>query len=309
MQIFVKCLRSTETLGIAEADVHILSGIVSDIGTRAEDSFVHNTVLIYTSTDQKAPLFVVPFVLYIGTCNVHHLIQGSRRVFVNQLLQTVARCTGIFVQSSITVLLHVRSLVMKVVVVELNASGQIGRHEQTFVKVINILGTQHSGEVCRHAIGTVITVTHNVLGRSIGAERMLLISGECREFKSSRIDGMSELLHQSGFTGSVQVCILGNMGRQAKTAAATTEFLHVVVFQAQLGIGACPVISIQAYRLISQFRQLGKAVSIGVPCRTMPVLPVDISSHLIVGRNQGKIQRRIVIERAGTVEVGNGMRK
>ena len=41
----------------------------------------------------------------------------------------------------------------------------------------------------------------------------------------------------------------------------------------------------------------------------MPALAVHISPHLTVRRNQGKIQGRVVVERAGTVEIGNGMRE
>ena len=39
-----------------------------------------------------------------------------------------------------------------------NASGQIGRHKQTLVKMINILGTQHTGKVRSHSISAVITI-------------------------------------------------------------------------------------------------------------------------------------------------------
>ena len=74
--------------------------------------------------------------------------------------------------------------------IELNASGQIGRHKQTLVKMINILGTQHTGKVRSHSISAVITIAHDVLSRSIGTERMFLVFGESRELEPTRVDGM-----------------------------------------------------------------------------------------------------------------------
>ena len=72
---------------------------------------------------------------------------------------------------------------------------------------------------------------------------------------------------------------------------------------------ACPVVSIQTDSLVLQFRQFGETVSIGIPGRTVPILSIHISPHLIVRRDKGEVQGRIVIERTGTVEIGNGMRE
>ena len=99
------------------------------------------------------------------------------------------------------------------------------------------------------------------------------------------------------------------MGRQAETTSTTAEFLQMMVFKAQLGIGACTVVSIQTDSLVLQFRQFGETVSVGIPGRTVPILSIHISPHLIVRRDKGEVQGRIIIERTGTVEIGNGMRE
>ena len=309
MQILIECLRSAKALGIAETDIHILGRIITDIGTGAENSLVHDTVFIHAPTDEETPLLVFPLILYVGACYVHHLVQWGGGIFLNQLLQAVARCGRVFGQGSIAVLLRIRRLVVQLVMIELNASGQVGRHEQALVKMINILDTQHTGKVRSHPISAVITIAHDVLSRSIGAERMFLVLRESCELEPTRIDRVLQLFHKSGCSGTIQVGILGYMGRQAETTSTTAEFLQMMVFKAQLGIGACTVVSIQTDSLVLQFRQFGETVSVGVPCRTMPALAVHISPHLTVRRNQGKIQGRVVVERAGTVEIGNGMRE
>ena len=254
MQIFIKRLWSTESLSITETDIHILGRIITDIGTGAENSLVHDAVFIHAPTNQETPLFVLPLILGIGACYIHHLVQRGGDIFLNQLLQAVTRCRRIFGQSSITILLYVRCLVMQIVVIELNASGQIGRHKQTLVKMINILGTQHTGKVRSHSISAVITIAHDVLSRSIGTERMFLVFGESRELEPTRVDGMFQLFHQSGRPGTVQSGILGYMRGKAEATSTTAEFLHMMVFKAQLGIGTCPVVSIQTDSLVLQLR-------------------------------------------------------
>ena len=153
-------------------------------------------------------------------------------MFLNQLLQAVARCGRVFGQGSIAVLLRIRRLVVQLVMIELNTSGQVGRHEQALVKMINILGTQHTGKVRSHPISAVITIAHDMLSRSIGAERMFLVLRESCELEPTRIDRVLQLLHKSGCSGTIQVGILGYMGRQAETTSATAEFFHMMVFKA-----------------------------------------------------------------------------
>ena len=71
-----------------------------------------------------------------------------------------------------------------------------------------------------------------MLSRSIGAERMFLVLRESCELEPTRIDRVLQLLHKSGCSGTIQVGILGYMGRQAETTSTTAEFLHMMVFKA-----------------------------------------------------------------------------
>ena len=119
--------------------------------------------------------------------------------------------------------------------------------------MIDILSAQYAGEIGGMPIGTVITVAHDMLGRGVCIERMLLILGEGTELQAARIDGMFDLLHQSGFAGTIQIGIFGNVRRQIKAVTATTELFHVMIFQIQLRIGAQPIISVHAYCLVLQF--------------------------------------------------------
>ena len=61
--------------------------------------------------------------------------------------------------------------------------------------MIDILSTQYAGEIGGMPIGTVITVAHDMLGRSVCIERMLLILRDGSELLAARIDGLLILLH------------------------------------------------------------------------------------------------------------------
>ena len=232
VQVFVEGLRGTESLGIAEADIDVLRRIVADIGTGTEDSFVHNTVLIHTTAQQEAPPLVLPLVLRVGAGYVHHLIEGDGGVLVYQLLQTVARGSGVFCQGGVAILLRVGGLVVQVVVIELNAAGQVGRHEEAVVEVIDVLRAQHAGEVGGLPVGAVIALALDVLGGSVEAISMLLIGGEAGELDAAGVDGVFYLLHQSGFAGAVEVGIFGNVGRQIHAVTTPAELFHMMIFQA-----------------------------------------------------------------------------
>ena len=186
---------------------------------------------------------------------------------------------------------------------------QVGRHEEELIKMIDILSTQYAGKVCGMSIGTVITVAHDMLGRGISIERMFLILGKGTEFQSTRIDGMFNLFHQSGLTGTIQIGIFGNVRRQIKAITATTKLFHVMIFQIQLGIGTQSIISVYTYCLVLQLGQFGKAVPIGIPCRTVAVLPIDVGSHFVIRRYKGKIERGIIVKRTGAIKIGDGVGK
>ncbi len=97
--------------------------------------------------------------------------------------------------------------------------------------MINILGTQHTGKVRSHSISAVITIAHNMLSRSIGAERMFLVFGESCELEPTRIDNVSALPQVRVLRYRSRSGILGYMGGKAETTSTTAEFLHMMVFE------------------------------------------------------------------------------
>lgn len=83
----------------------------------------------------------------------------------------------------------------------------------------------------------------------------------------------------------------------------------MMVFNIQFGVGTGLIEAVETNRLIFQLWKLGKAVSIRIPGRTIAVLPIDISSHLIVRRYPREVEGRIVIIRSRSVQIRNRMSK
>lgn len=75
MQVFVECLRSTESASIGESQVHILCRIKAQIGTRREDDVIHQVVLVQSATQKETPLLVLPLVLEEETSDAHILLE------------------------------------------------------------------------------------------------------------------------------------------------------------------------------------------------------------------------------------------
>ena len=56
VHVFVESLRRAESAGVCEAQVHVLRGVVAQVGTRTEDDVVYEIVLVEASSQQEAPL-------------------------------------------------------------------------------------------------------------------------------------------------------------------------------------------------------------------------------------------------------------
>ena len=74
------------------------------------------------------------------------------------------------------------------------------------------------------------TIGLNAYYRTSAYSKLSLEYHHMEEFR--RIDRVLQLLHKSGCSGTIQVGILGYMGRQAETTSTTAEFLHMMVFKA-----------------------------------------------------------------------------
>ena len=75
MQVFIECLRSTESASIGESQVDVLGRVETQIGTRREDDVIHQVVLVQSATQKETPLLVLPLVLEEEATDVHILLE------------------------------------------------------------------------------------------------------------------------------------------------------------------------------------------------------------------------------------------
>ena len=60
VKVFVKYLRSTESLGVGEAEVHVLSWVVTQRSTGAKDRLTYSRVFVKASSQKDAKHIVFP---------------------------------------------------------------------------------------------------------------------------------------------------------------------------------------------------------------------------------------------------------
>ena len=91
-------------------------------------------------------------------------------------------------------------LILQIIVVIFSTTGKFGRHKQAFIPFIRILSATYKSHIRRAAIsiriliGTVITASLRMLGRSIYIQTMLIIFREEIELQPAPIDIMLRLL-------------------------------------------------------------------------------------------------------------------
>ena len=88
MEVFIKCLWRTETAGISDAQIHILCGIETEVGTWTEYDMVYKVVLVKSATQEETPLLVLPFILEEHTADADILLEVAV-VTEYDILQTV----------------------------------------------------------------------------------------------------------------------------------------------------------------------------------------------------------------------------
>ena len=126
MQVFIECLRRTETAAVAQTQVDVFRRIIAQVGTRTENHVFHQIVLVDTCANQETPLLVFPFILEETAIILHNLVRSQ---------------------------LQAKRTVVKIVIVEFRSNHQIGRHEQQFVERIGIVSARRYYEVGRRSIG------------------------------------------------------------------------------------------------------------------------------------------------------------
>lgn len=65
MQVFVKCLRRTESFGINGAETQVTERTLADIDPRGENRSPDEVVFVNADTTKKPPMFIFPFILEI----------------------------------------------------------------------------------------------------------------------------------------------------------------------------------------------------------------------------------------------------
>ena len=118
VQVLVEGLRSTEAARIDCTECKVAERTVADIHTRREDRPADEIVLVHTHSGKQAPMLVLPFVLQIGSEDVHRLI-----------------CLVVIAQGD----------VVQSVVIVLKSHGKLGRHKKQSVEFVGILSSGDSG--------------------------------------------------------------------------------------------------------------------------------------------------------------------
>ncbi len=254
VQILVEGLWRAESARVAGADVDVFGRIETDVGPRTEDDVIDQVMLVEASADKEAPLLVFPLVLQEGALDVDRLVDEA----------VVAD-----------------GLVLQVVVVVLQAGGQLGGHEEQAVEAVVVLRPGDGGQVCRLSVGVgvllgaVVAVAVDVLYGGVDVQPVLIVFREEIELQAAAVD---RVLHLLGDVGLV--------GRAVELVAATAELVHVVVFEGQLAVVARLQVRAEADHLVLQLGQLRKAVVVVVEGAPVAVLPEDVEARLPVVGHQ-----------------------
>ena len=174
----IEGLRSTEAARIAQAQARPLSGIVAQVGTRAENYVIDEAVLIQTAADKQRPMLVFPLVLQVGADDVHLLLRS---------------------------IIVADRFVVQIVVVVFHTQGQVGGKEPQPVERMDVLGAGRHGKVVRAAVGigillgTVVALAGDVLERSIDIHTVGVVGGREVEREAAAVDVVVGLLGDHRF--------------------------------------------------------------------------------------------------------------
>ena len=79
MQVFVKCLRCTESFGINSAETQVTERTVADIDPRGENRPSDEVVFVNADTTKKPPMFVFPLVLEVRGDDIRAIYLSCHR--------------------------------------------------------------------------------------------------------------------------------------------------------------------------------------------------------------------------------------
>ena len=171
--------------------------------------------------------------------------------------------------------------------------------EQQFMERVGILGSRHERLVVRSAIGVgilvraEITVTVDILRRSIDAHPVAVVRTEPVEFQSAAVDLVIELFGD-----------IGHVGRLVELVAPTAKLVNMVVFRRQTRIGRSFVIGPKSGRLGVEFWDVRESVPVAVIRIAVLNHAEQVDAHFVVVGDERAVERRIEIGRTALRNIG-----
>ena len=253
VQVFFVDLWCAVATGVAQAQDNWIDRCVTDIGTRREDGFVQERMLLQATTYEDRPLFVFPLVLNVSTSEMYAL-EGVAVVAKNLIAELVV---GVF-----------------------RTCAKVSIHDATWIREA-VLCTSHRHDIGRFSIGVGIVVgaeiaiTSDMLEASINAYKVLIVSGVHIPFGCSRVDVMPELL------GEWRLVWL----EAINAITATAKLGGMVVFRSNLGIVGCLEIRAEANRCGVEVWDVGIAIVVSVVLLAVALYAKEEESCFLVFRH------------------------
>ena len=272
VQVLVVGLRRAVTARIAGPQADLFRRTVTHVHARRKDDVLHHVVLVHAAADQEVELFAPPLVLEKETRAMGGLLE-------------VAPEAEVFV-------------VQRIVVV-LDARRQFRGQEQQFMERVGILGSRHERLVVRSAIGVgllvraEITVTVDILRRSIDAHPVAVVRTEPVEFQSAAVDLVIELFGD-----------IGHVGRLVELVAPTAKLVNMVVFRRQTRIGRSFVIGPKSGRLGVEFWDVRESVPVAVIRIAVLNHAEQVDAHFVVVGDERAVERGVEVGRTALKDIG-----
>ena len=189
--------------------------------------------------------------------------------------------------------------VVQRIVVVLDARRQFRGQEQQFMERVGILGSRHERLVVRSAIGVgilvraEITVTVDILRRSIDAHPVAVVRTEPVEFQSAAVDLVIELFGD-----------IGHVGRLVELVAPTAKLVNMVVFRRQTRIGRSFVIGPKSGRLGVEFWDVRESVPVAVIRIAVLNHAEQVDAHFVVVGDERAVERGVEVGRTALKDIG-----
>ena len=280
VKVLVKRLWCAEASRISGAEVDVFGGIVSKVGTRAEDDVADEVVLVKSSAKEEAPALVLPLVLQVSAADL-----------------------GLLVEVAVVAENHV----FKSVVVILCSQSEVGGHEEQSVELTHILCTHYIGKVFGGAIGflchlallfrsrshsAVVAFALGCLEREVGGQAVVLVGAEEVVVERTSVDVVLRLL--------THVCRVGSL---VEKVAAASVFVNAMVLQRDFRIRIKAQERAQSNGLVAHQWQFGVSVAVVVVGLAIAFLSIDKQASLVVVGHHRGVCRGGVVERRAARDV------